>query len=38
MNTANRRTLLVVAWLWVTVPFLYGLVALIQKVSLLFTG
>ncbi|WP_417750619.1 MFS transporter small subunit [Saccharopolyspora griseoalba] len=38
MNAANRRTLLVVAWLWVTLPFLYGLVSLIQKVTQLFTG
>ncbi|WP_425564719.1 MFS transporter small subunit [Saccharopolyspora halophila] len=38
MNTANRKALLVVAWLWVTLPFLYGLAALVQKVSQLFTG
>lgn len=31
-----RRVLLVVAWLWVIVPFLYGLVALLSKIPALF--
>jgi len=34
----NRTGLLVVVWLWVLVPFGYGLVQLIQKVTQLFTG
>ena len=38
MNDVNRRTLLIVAWLWVAIPFIYGLLSLIQKVTQLFTG
>ncbi|WP_456238804.1 MFS transporter small subunit [Saccharopolyspora karakumensis] len=38
MTTANRQVLLVIAWLWVGVPFLYGLYELITKVTKLFTG
>ncbi len=34
----NQRTLLAVAWLWVALPFTYGLVELIRKATQLFTG
>jgi hypothetical protein len=34
----NRRTLVVLAWLWVGLPLAYGLVELIRKVTTLFTG
>jgi hypothetical protein len=34
----NRKALLVIVWLWVLIPFGYGLVQLIQKVTQLFTG
>lgn len=34
----RRRTLLVVAWLWVGLPLGYGLFELSRKVSQLFTG
>jgi hypothetical protein len=37
MNSMNRRTLLVIAWLWVAIPFSYGLVELIRKATQLFT-
>jgi hypothetical protein len=38
-QAAQRRTaLLVLVWLWVGVPFCYGLVELIIKVSKLFGG
>jgi hypothetical protein len=30
--------LVVVAWLWVGIPFLYGLVQLIMKIPALFGG
>jgi hypothetical protein len=40
--TEQERTkylpLMVLAWTWVTVPFLYGVYQLIQKVTQLFTG
>ncbi|MDN5920127.1 MAG: hypothetical protein L0I76_34345 [Pseudonocardia sp.] len=32
-----KRVLLVLAWLWVLVPFLYGLIALLLKVPALFS-
>ena len=32
----NRATLLVVAWLWVALPFAYGVYELIRKVAQLF--
>ncbi|WP_188317085.1 MFS transporter small subunit [Solihabitans fulvus] len=32
----NRVALLVVAWLWVTLPFLYGLYKLIMNAQKLF--
>ncbi|WP_425550030.1 MFS transporter small subunit [Actinomycetospora chlora] len=34
--TAGRTALTVVAWLWVTIPFLYGVIALIGKIGALF--
>ncbi|MGW8399143.1 MFS transporter small subunit [Streptomyces lydicus] len=34
----GRRTLLVLAWLWVGLPFLYGLYELTLKLKQLFTG
>ena len=40
--TEQERTklilLMVLAWAWVTLPFLYGVVELIRKVTQLFTG
>lgn len=32
-----RRPLIVSAWLWVSIPFAYGLFELIRKVTTLFT-
>ncbi|WP_456300261.1 MFS transporter small subunit [Saccharopolyspora oryzae] len=34
----NRRAVLAVSWVWVTVPFAYGVYELVQKVAQLFTG
>ncbi|WP_413470593.1 MFS transporter small subunit [Streptomyces radicis] len=34
----NRRTLLVLVWLWAGLPLGYGLVELIRKATQLFTG
>ena len=34
----NHIPLMVLAWAWVTLPFLYGVVELIRKVTQLFTG
>ncbi|WP_435885685.1 MFS transporter small subunit [Streptomyces lydicus] len=34
----GRRILLVLAWLWVGLPFLYGLYELTLKLKQLFTG
>jgi len=34
----NHIPLMVLAWAWVIVPFLYGVVELIRKVTQLFTG
>ncbi|WP_445655160.1 MFS transporter small subunit [Streptomyces lydicus] len=34
----GRRALLVLAWLWVGLPFLYGLYELTLKLKQLFTG
>ncbi|MGG7574806.1 MFS transporter small subunit [Streptomyces sirii] len=36
--TARRTLLLVLVWLWVAVPFLYGLYELTLKLKQLFTG
>jgi hypothetical protein len=33
----NRTLLLVVAWLWVVLPFAYGVYELIRKVTQLFS-
>ncbi|MGW1092652.1 MFS transporter small subunit [Streptomyces sp. NPDC002596] len=38
MRTSSRRTLTAVVWLWVAVPFAYGLYELIRKATQLFTG
>ena len=37
-NTRSRRTLGIAVWLWVAVPFGYGLYELIRKATQLFTG
>ncbi|WP_179332645.1 MFS transporter small subunit [Streptomyces sp. Tue6028] len=34
----SRRALIAVAWLWVGIPFGYGLYELTQKATQLFTG
>ncbi|WP_414636056.1 MFS transporter small subunit [Amycolatopsis sp.] len=34
----NRRVLMTVAWLWVGLPFAYGLYQLVLKVIQLFGG
>ena len=34
----NRVPLMVLAWAWVTLPFLYGVYELVLKVKQLFTG
>lgn len=34
----NLIPLMVLAWAWVTLPFLYGVYELIRKVTQLFTG
>jgi hypothetical protein len=35
-GAGNRTVLLVVAWLWVLIPFAYGLIQLIRSVTQLF--
>ncbi|MET7622746.1 hypothetical protein [Streptomyces sp. NPDC005408] len=37
-STRSRRALGVAVWLWVAVPFAYGLYELIHKATQLFTG
>jgi hypothetical protein len=37
-ENADRRPLITVAWLWVGLPFAYGLYELILKVTQLFKG
>ncbi|MEU8974770.1 hypothetical protein AB0D11_36865 [Streptomyces monashensis] len=34
----SRRSLIVLAWLWVAVPLGYGVYELVQKATQLFTG
>lgn len=34
--TAGRQVVLVIAWLWVLIPFVYGVVALLGKIGALF--
>ena len=34
----NRSALMVIAWLWVGIPFLYGVYELILKVIQIFKG
>ena len=34
---ANRKVLAVVAWLWVGLPFAYGLIQLLAKIPALFS-
>jgi hypothetical protein len=34
----NRTLLLVIAWAWVGIPFVYGVYELILKVTQLFKG
>lgn len=38
VHTSSRRTLTAVVWLWVALPFAYGLYELIRKATQLFTG
>jgi hypothetical protein len=38
MNSTRRPWLLTLAWLWVGVPFAYGLYELVRKVVQLFGG
>jgi hypothetical protein len=35
-GAGSRAVLLVVAWLWVLIPFTYGLIQLIRSVTQLF--
>ncbi|MBE1471640.1 MFS transporter small subunit [Kibdelosporangium phytohabitans] len=35
---AGRRPLITVAWLWVGIPFAYGVYELVLKVTQLFKG
>ncbi|GAB2852571.1 hypothetical protein GCM10027176_64310 [Actinoallomurus bryophytorum] len=37
-QNTNRIPLMVIAWAWVTVPFIYGIYELVQKVTQLFNG
>jgi hypothetical protein len=34
--TTGRTVLIVVAWLWVAIPFLYGVYSLLVKIPALF--
>ena len=34
----NRTALMIVAWVWVGLPFAYGVFELARKATLLFTG
>lgn len=36
--TSRRTTLLVIAWVWVGVPFAYGVYELVRKATQLFGG
>ncbi|WP_443054508.1 MFS transporter small subunit [Streptomyces sp. NBC_00683] len=38
MSTRSRKPLMVLVWLWVAVPFGYGLYELARKATQLFTG
>lgn len=38
MNATRQRAIMTVAWLWVAVPFTYGLYELILKAKNLFGG
>ncbi|WP_438816883.1 MFS transporter small subunit [Umezawaea beigongshangensis] len=38
MSADKQRIVLVIAWLWVGVPLLYGLVELVRKATALFSG
>jgi hypothetical protein len=38
VSTSSRKPLMVFAWLWVAVPFAYGLYELARKATQLFTG
>ena len=37
-SAGTQRVIGVVAWLWVGLPFLYGLVQLVAKIPALFAG
>jgi hypothetical protein len=38
MSSRSRKALFGVVWLWVALPFAYGLYELIRKATQLFTG
>jgi hypothetical protein len=38
MNESRNLTLGIVGWLWIGIPFCYGIVALVLKIPALFTG
>lgn len=38
MSSTRMRTIMIVAWLWVTIPFAYGLYELVLKAKNLFGG
>lgn len=38
MSTSTRKPLMAFAWLWVALPFAYGLYELVRKATQLFTG
>lgn len=38
MYTRSRKPLMALVWLWVAVPFGYGLYELVRKATQLFTG
>ncbi|WP_414719887.1 MFS transporter small subunit [Streptomyces sp.] len=38
MSTSSRKPLMVFVWLWVALPFAYGLHELVRKATQLFTG
>ncbi|GAA1297228.1 MULTISPECIES: MFS transporter small subunit [Planotetraspora] len=37
-ETASRTPLMILAWLWVGLPFAYGVYELLLKLSQLFSG
>jgi hypothetical protein len=37
-SSPDRRALILVSWLWVGLPLIYGIYELVQKAAQLFTG